>query len=66
MLETVKHFIQTLPDKDFEIFFNEYLMSVQDRGLDDEIEITLKNLHSDVLDIERLVQNEYGGLIDNK
>ena len=66
MLETIKDYISNLPNNDFESHFNQYMMDVQDRSIHDEVNITLRQFKKDILDIERTVQSEYEGLVNQK
>ena len=63
MLETIKKAIDDVPDKSFEEYFNEYIMYVQDRSIDLEVEYTFKKLHRDLTDMSIVIENEYEGLV---
>ncbi len=37
MLESVKDYIEQLPDKSFDVYFMEYIMKVQDENISSEL-----------------------------
>lgn len=52
MLETIKHLINISPDISFTEYYQQYVMEVQDRSLDVEVN-RLKN--TDILSLDRLL-----------
>lgn len=52
MLDTIKHYINTLPDIPFSEYYQGYICKIQDYTLDQELKILGK---SDALSIDKLI-----------
>ena len=55
MLETVKHLIQTLPDKDFSEFYQEYVIEIESKITDYNIE-EIRKQNIDIKDLPYLIE----------
>lgn len=51
MLETIQQAIGELPNKTFEEFYSEYVLSIQDYNLTQEVKLTSKKVKNDALSI---------------
>ena len=61
MLETVKSYILDLDDTTFEQYLDQYAMHVQDANISSEV--TFNSKHLNILDIERLTQDQHERLV---
>lgn len=61
MLETVKSYILDLDDTTFEQYLDQYAMNVQDANISSEV--TFNSKHLNILDIERLTQDQHERLV---
>lgn len=61
MLETVKSYILDLDDITFEQYLDQYAMHVQDANISSEVTFNAKHLN--ILDIERLTQDQHERLV---
>lgn len=65
MLETVrKALIECSDGVPFELFFNAYIMNVQDANIVAEVKHTITIHNATVLDIERLAHEEHRKLVN--
>ena len=51
VLETIQQAIARLPNKTFEEFYSEYVLSIQDYNLTQEVKLTSKKVKNDALSI---------------
>ena len=63
MLENVKNSIHDVTTQTFEAFFDEYVMSVQDFNLITEIQHNVRKNDSDIMNIERLANEQHERLV---
>lgn len=63
MLQTVKEFIQNLPDESFQTFYTRYIMQVQDSNIEEEFKFLITHNNLDVLSVDKLISNDLGKLV---
>ena len=63
MLETINDFIQSLPNISFDQFYNDYIASVQDSNIDDEIAYIIKHNALNLSMMDRLIQHTHERLM---
>ena len=62
MLETVKKYIEELPDQDFEDFYQDYIFGIQDQNIVAEV----SSVHAaDILSLDRLIAKLHKELLGN-
>ena len=62
MLETIKTYINELPEQDFEDFYQEYIFGIQDQNIDSEISSVKA---TDVLSLDKLIAKLHKELLGN-
>lgn len=63
MLQTVKDFIQNLPDESFQNFYTHYIMQVQDSNIEEEFKFLITHNNLDVLSVDKLISKDLGKLV---
>ena len=67
MLETIKYMIQNVPDVTFHQHYMNYVISVQDRNIAQEVGATFRNLSPDVKtlkDVDKLISKIHKEVIE--
>lgn len=55
MLETIKSCINNLPNKSFDMYFQEYIMKMQDMEIRNEVDLTILFNHLDIRGINKQI-----------
>ena len=63
MLQTIKDFIQNLPDESFQDFYTHYIMQVQDSNIEEEFRFLITHNNLDVLSVDKLISKDLGKLV---
>lgn len=62
MLARIKEQIENLPDISFVIYYQQFIMLVQDTNIDAEFKFLVKRNQLDVKGMQLLIQNTYEGV----
>lgn len=64
LLSTIREYINSLPDKEFPVFYMEYVLSMQDKLIYEELKYLLNNNSLDIVSIDRLISDNLNELVN--
>lgn len=57
MLETIKQYIANVPNKSFNVFFQEYVIHVQDRDIKNEVDLFMLFNNPDIRKLNKQINS---------